>query len=760
MGALLLVGTLLAPAGSALALAAPTLTGTASGPVALGGTISDTAHLSGGSGPLTGTISYQVFAPADTTCLTPLTPPVTGSTVSGGTVYAQDGFFNRTVTAGWGSAVVGGAWTVSGAEAPGAFAVDPTNYGTQTTTASGDTAVAGLSGTYLNLDTSVRVKFDKTSVAGGENRARILVRTDAPADTRAYDYEFALSAPDGGGPLEAYIAKREGRGNDTQLAGGSTGLAQDTGSYFWIRGQVSGTTAVTLNLKVWQDGTSEPATWTATYTDTSPAAQLQGAGYVDLSSYGNSNLPLTVHFADFQAVSLGTGDYTSGAFTPIAAGTYHWIATYSGDTNNGPVSTTCGDPAQDSVVAPPAAPTVTGVNPSSGSTAGGTSVTISGTNLASATAVTFGTSAATITSDTATQIVATSPPGSAGTVHITVTTAGGTSTTSAADQFTYVAPPAAPTVTGVNPSSGSTAGGTSVTISGTNLASATAVTFGTSAATITSDTATQIVATSPPGSAGTVHITVTTAGGTSTTSAADQFTYVAPPAPVGGGGGVAPAAPRIALAVSASPTSLTGSGSVTYTYTVTNPGSVALSGVSVSDTTCSPATYVSGDTNKDGVLEPGETWTYTCSTALAVTSTDAAKATATGNDTSVSATAATTVTVTAPPALTPVTLTDGIAAGVDRGTSGFGTRSVVVARNGYITLFVQTNPNLAGSLVQIWVESKTSGWHPLTLRMVATDGTVHYFARVNGWTAYWVKFAGDTTHTPAVSHGRIATNPA
>ena len=227
-----------------------------------------------------------------------------------------------------------------------------------------------------------------------------------------------------------------------------------------------------------------------------------------------------------------------------------------------------------------------------------------------------------------------------------------------------------------------------------------------------------------------------------------------------GGGGPAPATPQIDLAVSASPTSLVGSGSVTYTYTVTNPGSVALSGVSISDITCSPATYVSGDTNKDGLLEPGESWTFTCITTLAATTTDHATATGTGNGTAVSATAATSVTVTTPSALTPVTLIDGIAAGVNRGTSGFGTRSVVVARNSYITLFVQTNPNLAGSLVQIWVKSKATGWHPLTLRMVAADGTVHYFARVNGWTAYWVKYSGDTTRASASSHGRIATNPA
>ena len=225
----------------------------------------------------------------------------------------------------------------------------------------------------------------------------------------------------------------------------------------------------------------------------------------------------------------------------------------------------------------------------------------------------------------------------------------------------------------------------------------------------------------------------------------------APPPP-------APVAPQIALAVSASPTSLVGSGSVTYTYSVTNPGSVALSAVSVADTTCIPA-YVSGDANSDGLLQPGETWIYTCTATLSVNTTDAAKATGTGNAMSASASAATTVTVTAAPVLTPVILSDGIAAGVNRGTSGFGARSVVVPPNLYVTVLGRTSPTLAGSLVEIWVQSKTSGWHSLTLRRVAADGTVHYFARVNGWTAYWVKFPGDATHSPAGSHGRVATNP-
>ncbi len=99
-----------------------------------------------------------------------------------------------------------------------------------------------------------------------------------------------------------------------------------------------------------------------------------------------------------------------------------------------------------------AAPTVTSLSPTSGPTAGGTSVTITGTNFAGATAVKFGaTSATTFTVNTATSVTATAPAGTAGTVDVTVTTTGGTSATSAGDQYTYQAATSltisAPTVT-------------------------------------------------------------------------------------------------------------------------------------------------------------------------------------------------------------------------------------------------------------------------------------------------------------------------
>lgn len=109
------------------------------------------------------------------------------------------------------------------------------------------------------------------------------------------------------------------------------------------------------------------------------------------------------------------------------------------------------------------------------------------------------------------------------------------------------------------------------------------------------------------------------------------------------------------------------------------------------------------------------------------------------------------------PTLQPVVLIDLIAPGVNRGTAGFGTVSVVVPRGAYVTLLGTTSPNLSGATVQVWTRTKTGAWRLLTSRVAAADGTVHLFARIDAWTAYQLRFVGDIVHSPAASHGRIAT---
>ncbi|MDA8186231.1 MAG: IPT/TIG domain-containing protein [Actinomycetota bacterium] len=291
-----------------------------------------------------------------------------------------------------------------------------------------------------------------------------------------------------------------------------------------------------------------------------------GSGYSQLSSSGavtvGGNIDVT---GDTYAAPYGTtfdivvGSSVSGTFANAANGSILTVDNRKLQVDYSATTVTLTD-----VTNPPPPlnnpPTVSAVNPASGPVAGGTSVTITGTNLTGAALVHFGTSAATsLTVVSGTEITATSPAGSAGTVDVTVTTPSGTSATSSSDQFAYEA---APTVTGITPSSGPLAGGTSVTITGTNLTGAPLVHFGTSAATsVTVVSGTEITATSPAGSAGTVDVTVTTPSGTSATGSADLFTYEAspPPPPVG--------APTV---TGISPSSGPASGGTSVTITGTN----------------------------------------------------------------------------------------------------------------------------------------------------------------------------------------------
>lgn len=147
------------------------------------------------------------------------------------------------------------------------------------------------------------------------------------------------------------------------------------------------------------------------------------------------------------------------------------------------------------------------ISPNQGSSGGGTVVTITGVNLAGATAVRFGTRLATITSNTPTSVTVVSPSGN-GAVNVTVTTAGGTSNPLS---FYYIG---APFKQSLSPTGGSTSGGETVTINGTGLYTASSVAFGANTAVPTVVSDGQITVVAPAGSAGSVSVSVTTAGGT------------------------------------------------------------------------------------------------------------------------------------------------------------------------------------------------------------------------------------------------------
>jgi len=153
------------------------------------------------------------------------------------------------------------------------------------------------------------------------------------------------------------------------------------------------------------------------------------------------------------STSSSAGTLASGAsctdiisFTPVSQGSLGGsLVTTSNSLNSGP-GTIFGNYLSQGISLTGssfiAAPTVTGVSPSTGAAVGGTVVTITGTNLSQA-SISFGTSVVSFTTDTGTSITVTAPAGVAGTtVDITVGTPGGISATSAADKYTFAAPTA------------------------------------------------------------------------------------------------------------------------------------------------------------------------------------------------------------------------------------------------------------------------------------------------------------------------------
>ena len=201
------------------------------------------------------------------------------------------------------------------------------------------------------------------------------------------------------------------------------------------------------------------------------------SGTISLVPNGES-VSITVNGVQQSATVTGgafSSTFNTSALT-VAGSPYTITYSYAGDANLNAASN-----ASETLtvnVAPPA-PVVTGISPAAGPLGGGTSVTITGNDFSGATQVKFGTTAANnVVVDSATQITATSPAGSVGSVNVTVTGPGGTSATVSADQFSYLA-----MVTGVSPAAGPLPGGTSVTITGTGFTDVTAVDFGTTAAT-------------------------------------------------------------------------------------------------------------------------------------------------------------------------------------------------------------------------------------------------------------------------------------
>jgi IPT/TIG domain/PASTA domain len=150
----------------------------------------------------------------------------------------------------------------------------------------------------------------------------------------------------------------------------------------------------------------------------------------------NANLP--IHAGDLIGIDPAKATDTIGvASVPGASYGFIFPPPFDGSTV-APSGTTDGQEIALSAEVQPA-PAVTSMSPASGSISGGTTVTITGTNLGGASAVKFGGTLATgFTVNSDTQITAIAPSSAIlGSVDVTATTLAGTSAAVSADRFTY-----------------------------------------------------------------------------------------------------------------------------------------------------------------------------------------------------------------------------------------------------------------------------------------------------------------------------------
>lgn len=180
------------------------------------------------------------------------------------------------------------------------------------------------------------------------------------------------------------------------------------------------------------------------------------------------------------------------------------------------------------------APTISGFTPTSGTPAGGLAVTITGTNFDVRSVVRIGSNIAAVDSVSPTELVVRTPSSATGgAVNVTVTNGIGLTAT-AGGQFTYEDPAGVPpTLTSVSPLTGPTAGGTLVTLTGSVFRADAGVFFDVGgvthpATTVTRNSTTQLVATTPAHTQGAAVVTIINSDGLSAQLDAG-FTYLGPP---------------------------------------------------------------------------------------------------------------------------------------------------------------------------------------------------------------------------------------
>ncbi len=241
-----------------------------------------------------GTYDVKLTVTDDDGDIGTVTHPVTVTT--GPVVLASDDF-ERTVSVGWGTAPVGGAWTNTGSSSQSGVSGGTGRLSALTAGTGPSAFLSSISST--NLELRVDVTFDKVPVGGtsGVDQGFLLRRVNGE------DYRAKVRLLPGG-VVRVGLSRVAANGAQTVVVPEQvvSGLTYVAGEVLSIRAQAIGTSPTTLRARVWR-GATEPSTWQVLATDS--LASLQAPGAIGLHFYvagSVTNAPIVARFDQLRAV--------------------------------------------------------------------------------------------------------------------------------------------------------------------------------------------------------------------------------------------------------------------------------------------------------------------------------------------------------------------------------------------------------------------------------------------------------------------------
>jgi hypothetical protein len=212
-------------------------------------------------------------------------------------IYAFDSF-TRTLSGSLGSADIGGSYTLSGT------ASDMNVNGSAITmnipgTGTGFFRKAYLTGvSQTNVDIKIRTKIDKLPTTSGSTSYVYSYVIGRHQESNA---EYRARLRTGSNSKFTVIGTlTTGVSGDTTIGSESSQVNYSDNSYIWLRMQLIGTNPTTINIKAWNDGTTEPELWNYTATDSTASLQTSGSvGFASRTDTLVTNTPIVVTADDY-----------------------------------------------------------------------------------------------------------------------------------------------------------------------------------------------------------------------------------------------------------------------------------------------------------------------------------------------------------------------------------------------------------------------------------------------------------------------------